>query len=503
MARISALNQLERRLDSLPSRLLQRTASEWRAGWRQRPRGRSTRIDLAAVLGEPAPQVDSLEGALEHALRRGAYESAERLVERLLSGPVLVGRRLELALETLLMCGQRERAAALALAGRSDLSETAAGLALLELLGLGSGAFWLPDGSPHMLSLDRQIEDGRLAIDQLAELCARKPWAWLRWPELHLLFFNALRREDPERALGFLNRFMMVHELPGYRLRDRSAWSQSPLAAIETQKARGSRHGPLVSVIVPALNAARTIGYSVDSLLAQSYQTLEVLVCDDGSDDETLALLRARQKGEPRLRVFRSERRQGSYNLRNALVLRARGPLLTFHDADDLAVSTRLELQVQELRRQPQVVACVADLLRLDLEGRVAFFRDQRALRLCPVSLMLTREAFEAAGPFRGARVGADQELYRELQNRFGTGAVRRMRTPLVLGLWSSNSVTRQPGVEALADGYRSPARRAYSEQLYAKYEADALPSDERWRVTLRAHDNWLEPSEIVELPAS
>jgi hypothetical protein len=79
------------------------------------------------------------------------------------------------------------------------------------------------------------------------------------------------------------------------------------------------------------------------------------------------------------------------------------------------------------------------------------------------VSLLAPREVFERFGPYRQARFGADTEFYEKLRASLGVDAVRLMQSPVILGLASTTSLTRSPGIEATEDGYRAPARRSYA----------------------------------------
>jgi glycosyltransferase involved in cell wall biosynthesis len=107
---------------------------------------------------------------------------------------------------------------------------------------------------------------------------------------------------------------------------------------------------PLVSVIVPAFNAAPFIGRTLDSVLSQTYRHLEVLVVDDGSADATPRIAEARAEADGRVRLLRQQN-QGVAAARNAGVAEARGEYVAPIDADDLWYPTKIERQVQSLER--------------------------------------------------------------------------------------------------------------------------------------------------------
>lgn len=466
------LQALEQSLDSVLAKAI-------RAFWGRRRARRVHFAKPAGPLRDPSGRSDeelqiSAAEAAAHALEVGAYESAiafsESVVPSLAAQPDRVrARSVEVVLQTLLVSGDRARARDLAARWLGELRRSPTGVSLLEMLGLGEGAVYLPDGCPNFIGLSRRIERGDLDAEELARSIRGGKRFWLRYPELHLLFFMALRQREPLRALCWLNRFALAHGLPEFVLRDGSAlvaqWFDALLGVAAVPAEAGT---PLVSVIVPARDAGATLQYSLDSLLRQTHQSLEILVCDDASTDDTLEVMRRMRAMDPRIRLFRSKVPQGSYNLRNALAERARGRLLTFHDADDWASPVRIAVQVARLR-ETSAEACVCSMLRMTADGAFVFFRNQRATRLCMASLMLKPETFWRIGPFRPVRVGADLELYSRIVSARGARGVTRVRTPLMLVSSSSTSVTRSAGMEALQDGYRSPARRLYSELVHAQ----------------------------------
>jgi hypothetical protein len=445
---------------------------------------------------------DSLAINLEQAMRVGALDSAavlsERLVSQVEAGDGALARRAwQLAVELHLARGEREQARRLAAQKRMQLETSWRGVALLELLELAPNLS-APGAAPNMVALSRGLRAGRLALEALVETVGPSTKRWLRFPELHLLFSSALWQDDRGAALRFLNRFLSAHGLPHAEV---SGESGNALASLAFPPMAEAAAGALVSVLVAARNAAETIGYAVDSLLAQSHRNLEILVCDDGSTDSTLSLLQQRYHRRPRVRLFRSLSNQGPYNIRNALAGSARGELITFHDADDLALPNRIAAQVARLR-DDRLDACVSNWLRVTPAGSVVFFKDQKATRLALVSLMMRRGLLQALGGFRSARFGADLELYEKLKATGGSARIGRIRAPTMLGLWSDQSLTRSAGAESLEDGYRSPSRRVYGELIYACHVdvAGTPPSDADVERALRATDNFAEPAPLEEL---
>src|SRR5438128_2157669 len=110
---------------------------------------------------------------------------------------------------------------------------------------------------------------------------------------------------------------------------------------------------PILSVIIPTYDCATYLPASLDSILAQRAPaddvTVEVVVVDDGSTDETPSVLAT--YGD-RVRVVRGA--HGGYAAaRNLGLAHARGTWIAFHDADDVALPDRLAFQLEQLRRSP------------------------------------------------------------------------------------------------------------------------------------------------------
>lgn len=92
---------------------------------------------------------------------------------------------------------------------------------------------------------------------------------------------------------------------------------------------------PLISIVVPVYNAEDHIARTLDSLLAQNYDALEIICVDDGSSDGSLGILKGfEQKHPDRLKVFHQEN-QGVSVARNYGIDQAQGDIIMFADADD------------------------------------------------------------------------------------------------------------------------------------------------------------------------
>jgi glycosyltransferase involved in cell wall biosynthesis len=116
--------------------------------------------------------------------------------------------------------------------------------------------------------------------------------------------------------------------------------------------------GELVSVVIPAHNAAATIGETLDSVRAQTHRQLDIVVVDDGSTDATLDLVHAHAAQDSRVRLLQQSN-AGVAAARNAGVAGARSELVAPVDADDLWRPDKIERQLGALQRGGEAVGLV------------------------------------------------------------------------------------------------------------------------------------------------
>jgi glycosyltransferase involved in cell wall biosynthesis len=202
-------------------------------------------------------------------------------------------------------------------------------------------------------------------------------------------------------------------------------------------------HGPLVSILLPARDAASTIDACLRSISRQSLSDWECLALDDGSSDRTAELAEAWARRDRRYRVLRLARR-GLVETLNDGLAGCRGELVARMDADDLMHRDRLAEQVAVLRRRGDLagVGCHVRLFpRQGLTPRRRAYEDwlnglrgaddvrRDAFVECPVAhpaLVVRREVLTAFG-YRDAGWPEDYDLVlRLLEAGHGIGVVPR-----------------------------------------------------------------------------
>jgi glycosyltransferase involved in cell wall biosynthesis len=184
---------------------------------------------------------------------------------------------------------------------------------------------------------------------------------------------------------------------------------------------------PLVSILIPAYNAAEWLGEAIESALAQTWQNKEIIVVDDGSVDGTHHV--ARRYEGPGLKVITQPNR-GAASARNTALTYCQGDYIQWLDADDCLDPHKVEAQIRVATRE--------DNRRLLFSGAWAYFmyRRQRAdfsptplwqdlspvewltckmannLHMQPANWLVSRELTEAAGPWDTRMVSDDDGEY-------------------------------------------------------------------------------------------
>ena len=201
---------------------------------------------------------------------------------------------------------------------------------------------------------------------------------------------------------------------------------------------------PLVSVVVPARNAATTIARALDSVLGQDYRPIEVLVIDDASTDATARIVAA--YASPEVRLLAVDRHRGAAGARNIGIAAARGDIIAFQDSDDEWRPGKLRRQVAQLQSDPALVfaACGTRFIHADGHDLGPLFDGQQPTQgdqawrgllarntIATPCVVVRREHLLAEGGFdEGLTVAEDQDLWIRLAMR---GRLGYIADPLVL----------------------------------------------------------------------
>jgi hypothetical protein len=230
---------------------------------------------------------------------------------------------------------------------------------------------------------------------------------------------------------------------------------------------------PRVSVVIPVFNGERFVAEAVESVLAQSFRDLELIVVDDGSTDRTREIVARLIRDEPRARLLVNEGNLGLSHTSNRAWREARAPYVARLDADDVALPDRLSRQVPFLDDHPRVAAVGGAAIRIGTSGApgaiMRFPTRNRGIRatldrrscIAHSAALIRRAALDQVGGYR-LDVGGDFDLWLRLAEEW---ELANLSEPVVLYREHPDQVTltkfRQQTIATLAASASARARRA------------------------------------------
>lgn len=187
---------------------------------------------------------------------------------------------------------------------------------------------------------------------------------------------------------------------------------------------------PLITVITPTFNRADFIEEAVNSVLAQTYGNFELLIVDDGSTDDTKAVL-APALQDTRVQYF-YQQNQGQSVARNLALAKAKGEFICFLDSDNYWPPEKLESQVRQFAENPDYDVVYGDIIEIDEQGREVTRKNMRRysgnissfmIRDNCVSMntaMARKRCFDELGAMSGQRrVADDYDLWLRFSAKF------------------------------------------------------------------------------------
>jgi glycosyltransferase involved in cell wall biosynthesis len=199
----------------------------------------------------------------------------------------------------------------------------------------------------------------------------------------------------------------------------------------------------LVSLIITAYNEEKYIERAIISALNQSYDNVEVIVIDDGSNDKTLEIS---NKYLSQLKVFHNDSPQGLMEARNIGVRNARGEYIAFLDGDDTYHHNKIEIQINTMYTLPEksmlftgrilysVIGVPMIPLMGDISGRISSFDYNDVLKRVINSLgptfMMTKQDYIDVG-YMDSVVGKERDFFARYS--FSGGKLFRLALPLYI----------------------------------------------------------------------
>lgn len=241
---------------------------------------------------------------------------------------------------------------------------------------------------------------------------------------------------------------------------------------------------PLVSVVMATYNGARFLSMMLESIVAQTYHNLEIIIFDDASIDETRDILQRFARSDSRIKVFHSETNQGAVKTFEMALHLASGEFIALADQDDIFRNDKIELLVERMRQSPGVDLVLSDLSLIDNSGAViteSMWRHQRlhvaegkpfeqllyANFATGCAMLIRRRLLDAALPFPENCIMHDWWLS-VLSARTGGGGIALVPQPLTsYRQHSSNVIGAHSG--ALIASIRRVSVLANRSAWYAK----------------------------------
>jgi glycosyltransferase involved in cell wall biosynthesis len=197
---------------------------------------------------------------------------------------------------------------------------------------------------------------------------------------------------------------------------------------MEDRRRHSQEAEPLASVVIPCWNQAHFLGEAIESVLAQTYSSVEVVVVDDGSVDNSGPVARRYPSVD-----YHYQPNRGPAAARNAGLKASRGEYVVFLDADDRLLAGAIELGMEALRHAPGTALAVGACADMDPAGRSLgtpaqplVHRDhyRALLKSCFIlsgsSVIFTRWCLDSVSGFdERLRTGDDYDLYLRLAHRY------------------------------------------------------------------------------------
>lgn len=209
-----------------------------------------------------------------------------------------------------------------------------------------------------------------------------------------------------------------------------------------------------LTVLMACFNAARFVEESVASILGQTFEEFEFIVVDDGSSDETCAILEAFARQDPRLRVVASPH-SGIVGALNRGLEVCNGDVIARMDADDVAYPERFARQIAYLAEHPEVTVVGSWARVIDEHGQPstlltppespAGLDGSRRVPVLNPTVMFRRSAFDSVGGYRAAfSTAEDFDLW--LRMREQGFVLANLQEVLLDYRWHGGNVSTDPG---------------------------------------------------------
>ena len=185
---------------------------------------------------------------------------------------------------------------------------------------------------------------------------------------------------------------------------------------------------PLVSVLMTAYNREQYIAAAIESVLSSTYTNWQLIICDDASKDNSVAIAKKYEAQDQRIKVFVNEQNLGDYPNRNKAAAYAAGKYILYLDADDILYDFGLDLKVRYTEKFPEAgfglgaypddnkpCPVLVHPREIYLENFFQYGHFNRA----PGSGLIKLEVFNKVGGFSGKRMIGDYEFWFKIARHY------------------------------------------------------------------------------------
>lgn len=164
-----------------------------------------------------------------------------------------------------------------------------------------------------------------------------------------------------------------------------------------------------VSVIMGVYNGEEHLSKAINSILNQTFKDFELIICDDGSKDNSLQIIEGAQAKDPRIKLIKNMKNKGLAASLNECLKLSKSQYIARMDSDDISHNTRLDKQINFLEKNPQIAVLGGNALLMNESGiygerkiknnfnKVNVFK--RSFFIHP-TVMIRREALEKVGGY-------------------------------------------------------------------------------------------------------
>lgn len=242
----------------------------------------------------------------------------------------------------------------------------------------------------------------------------------------------------------------------------------------------------VVSVLMPVFNGEKYLAEAIESILNQTYSDFEFIIINDGSTDSTAEILERYRQRDRRIKIY-NQSNQGLVASLNRGINLAQGVYIARMDADDISLPVRLQLQVDYLKKYPDIGLAGTGCFIIDAQGKsldtVSVTFEPHTLKtlinetnqFTHGSVVFRKSCTDQVGPYRESfRYAQDYDLWLRIADRFGLGNIPEplYKWRLTFDSISVKKITEQKNYAIFAQELAIERKRCGSDRLQREPKA-------------------------------